>query len=141
MRIAILSEYFHPDNSGGTPTDLSDLSQALKARYPELKIDVVTSRNLYRPAGETGPLLRFEHWAGLDIKRLRVPRSNRPSLMFRLFWGGVFAVAALLELSRRKRYDLVFIVTNPPALGGAAWLWRKLTGVPEAVALLKPAAS
>ncbi len=128
MKIVILSEYFHPDNSGGTPTDLSDLSRALRLRYPEILIDVITSKNLYRPAGGVGPLPRYERWAGLDIKRLRVPKSNRPSLLMRFFFGGVFTVAALTELLQRKRYDLVFIVTNPPALGLAAWFYFKITG-------------
>jgi colanic acid biosynthesis glycosyl transferase WcaI len=130
MRLAILCEYFHPDDSGGTPTDMSDLARTLKARHPEAWIDVITSKNLYRSSAQTGALPRTEVWAGLAIKRLNTPKSNRPSMLLRLLAGGCFALAALLELLRRPRYDLVFIVTNPPALGGAAWLHRKLTGTP-----------
>ena len=129
MKIAVLSEYFYPENSGGTPTDMSDLWRELKATSPDLDVDVITSRNLYREDGSKSALPRFEHWGGLNIKRLRLPKSNRPSMLLRLFFGGVFAFAALLELLRRRRYDLVFVVTNPPAAGGAAWLYKKLTGV------------
>ena len=50
-------------------------------------------------------------------------------MLLRLFFGAVFSLAALLELLRRKRYDMIFIVTNPPALAGAAWLYYKITGV------------
>jgi glycosyltransferase involved in cell wall biosynthesis len=128
VRIAVLSEYFYPDNAGGTPTDLSDLWRELRSRYPDFMVEVITSRNLYRATGNTGPLPRFDHWEGLDIKRLRVPKSNRPSMLLRILCGGIFALAALSELLRRRRYDMVFIVTNPPALGGAAWLYRKITG-------------
>lgn len=130
MRIAILCEYFYPDDSGGTPTDMSDLARTLKARHPEARIDVITSKNLYRPSAQTGTLPRREVWAGLEIKRLNTPKSNRPSMLLRLLAGGWFALAALLELLLRPRYDLIFIVTNPPALGGTAWLHRKLTGTP-----------
>ena len=130
MKIVILSEYFHPDNSGGTPTELSNLAVTLKARYAELTLDVITSSNLYRtPIPEDG-LPRSELWSGITITRLRVPKSNRPSMALRLFFGGFFALAALVELLRRPRYDLVFVVTNPPALAGAAWFYHRLTRVP-----------
>jgi len=44
MKIAIICEYFHPDNSGGTPTDLSELARCLKDRYTDIEIDILTSR-------------------------------------------------------------------------------------------------
>ncbi|MEO6994144.1 MAG: glycosyltransferase family 4 protein [Lacunisphaera sp.] len=130
MKVVILSEYFHPDNSGGTPTELSDLAAALKARHTELVLDVITSSNLYRSPMPKGGLPRRESWAGMTITRLRVPKSNRPSMALRLFFGGIFALATLVELMRRPRYDLIFVVTNPPGLAGATWFYHQLTRVP-----------
>jgi len=130
MRIAVLCEYFYPDNSGGTPTDLAELACYLKQLDVEIVIDVVTSRNLYRPSGVSVKLLPQEVWNGLTIRRLRTPKSNRPSMMFRLLSGGVFSMAALFLMLRKPPYDLVLIVTNPPANAMAAWLYWKLRGVP-----------
>ncbi len=129
MRIAAICEYFHPDNSGGTPTDLSDLTARLKELRPGYEIDVITSRNLYRTAHE-GPLPLREVWRGLAISRLRTPRSNQRSMARRLAFGFVFSLAALVTLVCRRRYDWVFIVTNPPSLGFTAWAYRLLCGVP-----------
>ena len=39
-------------------------------------------------------------------------------------------MAALFWMLRKPAYDLVFIVTNPPANALAAWLYWKLRGVP-----------
>ncbi|MFT3780865.1 MAG: glycosyltransferase family 4 protein [Nibricoccus sp.] len=128
MRIAVLCEYFHPDNSGGTPTDLSELTLSLKKQYPEIEIDVITSTNLYRPGAISEKLARQEDWNGVCIRRLNTPRSNRASMALRLLAGGLFAGAALLRLLRRDRYDLLLIVTNPPANALAAWMYAKLKG-------------
>lgn len=112
MRICILSEYFHPDNTGGTPTVLSNLARYLKDQHPDLQIDVLASRNLYRGAG--GPLPAYENWDGIKILRLRAPKSNRPSTALRLAAGMVFTLTAFRKLNQRPRYDLLFVVTNPP---------------------------
>jgi len=130
MKIAVLCEYFYPDNSGGTPTDLAELTCYLKQHYAGIEIDVITSRNLYRPSGVSPRLLPKEVWNGLTIHRLRTPKSNRPSMIFRLLAGGAFSMAALLWMLRQPVYDLVFIVTNPPANALAAWLYWKLRRVP-----------
>jgi glycosyltransferase involved in cell wall biosynthesis len=130
VKIAVLCEYFYPDNSGGTPTDLAELTCYLKQHHAGIEIDVITSRNLYRPSGVSARLLPEEVWNGLTIRRLRTPKSNRPSMIFRLLAGGVFSMAALFWMLRKPAYDLVFIVTNPPANALAAWLYWKLRRVP-----------
>ena len=130
MKIAILCEYFYPDNSGGTPTDLTELTCYLKQLHAGIEIDVITSRNLYRPSGISAKLLPEEVWNGLTIRRLRTPKSNRPSMILRLLAGGMFSMAALNLMLRKTPYNLVLIVTNPPANGLAAWLYCKLRGVP-----------
>ena len=130
MKIAVVCEYFYPDNSGATPSDMTELTCHLKQFHPEIEIDVITSRHLYRPSGVSTRLLPEEVWNGLTIHRLRTPKSNRPSMVFRLLAGGVFSSAALFWMLRKPAYDLIFIVTNPPANALAAWIYSKLRRVP-----------
>ncbi|MHB9131495.1 MAG: glycosyltransferase family 4 protein [Armatimonadota bacterium] len=128
MRIAILNEYFYPENSGGTPTVLSQLARSLKEQYPENDIEVITSRNLYRTVTTTP--MREEEWDGIRISRLSTPKSNRPSMVLRLLAGIWFTLRALLLLLLRPRYDLVFVLGSPPAIPLAAQCYRRLRGVP-----------
>ncbi len=128
MRICLICEYFHPDNTGGTPTVLSHLARYLQDHYADLKIEVITSTNLYR--AEQTQLSRFENWQGVRIFRLKTPKSNRPSTALRLAAGAVFTGAVFFKLLRRPRYDLVFIVTNPPTLPLAVQLFGRLKRVP-----------
>jgi glycosyltransferase involved in cell wall biosynthesis len=130
MKIAVLCEYFYPDNSGSTPSDMTELTCHLKQFHAEIEFDIITSRHLYRSIGVSTKLLPEEVWNGLTIHRLRTPKSNRPSMVFRLLAGGVFSMAAFFWLLRKPAYDLVFIVTNPPANAMAAWAYSKLRGVP-----------
>src|SRR5689334_23017826 len=119
MKVCLLTEYYFPDSHGGTPTVLSNLTRYLKDSYPDFQLDVITSTNLYR--GESKPLATREEWQGIQISRLRTPRSNRPSTALRVGAGFLFSVGALLRLlAVRRRYDLLFVVTNPPSLPLAA---------------------
>jgi colanic acid biosynthesis glycosyl transferase WcaI len=130
MKIAVLCEYFYPDNSGSTPSDMTELTRYLKQFHAEIEIDVITSRHLYRPSGVSAKLLPEEVWNGLTIHRLRTPKSNRPSMIFRLLAGGVFSMAALFWMLRKPAYDLVLVVTNPPANALAARIYSRLRKVP-----------
>ncbi len=130
MRIVVVCEYFYPDKSGGSPTDLAELTRCLKDAYDDVSIDVITSRNLYRSSGISDKLTPSEEWGGIHITRLSVPKSNRPSIFMRLLTGGVFSSVALFRLLQRRRYDLVLVVTNPPANAMAAWIYAKLRNVP-----------
>jgi len=130
MKVAVLCEYFYPDNSGSTPTDMSDLCSFLKAHYNDLEIDVITSCNLYRTQGLAGKLPAYEDWGGVKIRRLSTPRSNRPSMLFRLLAGTLFSLRACFYLLSKKRYDVLMVVTNPPVNGLAAWLYARIRGVP-----------
>ena len=130
MKIAVLCEYFYPDNSGSTPSDMTELACCLKQFHSGIEIDVITSRHFYRPSEVSAKPLPKEVWNGLTIHRLRTPKSNRPSMIFRLLAGGVFSMAALFWMLRKPAYDLVLIVTNPPANGLAALLYWKLRRVP-----------
>lgn len=129
MRICILSEYFHPDSTGGTGTVLSKLVRQLKDQHENLEIDVITSRNLFR--GEAGSLSRREEWQGVRIFRLGSPVPRKKSVRRRLMANMVFTGKTLSHLLRRRqRYDLVLVVTAPPTLPLAARLYSKWRGVP-----------
>lgn len=130
MKIVIVCEYFYPDNSGGTPTDLSELARYLKDQHTDIEIDVITSKNLYRRAGLVKRLLPIEDWNGIRITRLGTPKSNRSSVFMRLLAGGLFSLLALCHLLLRRRYELVLIVTNPPANAFTAWAYQRLRRVP-----------
>jgi glycosyltransferase involved in cell wall biosynthesis len=130
LRMVLLSEYFHPENAGGTPTVVSHLARHLHDRYGDLELSVITSANLYRTAVEPPP--REEVWEGIPITRLATPRSNDRPLPVRFAMGALFSLAVLRELLRRPSYDLVLVVTSPPALPLAAQAYRRLRGVPYA---------
>ena len=129
MTVTMVTEYFYPDASGSTPTDMGELARFLTDRCERLSVSVITSTNLYRGTTDTH-LARHEDWDGVDITRLRTPRSNRHGVVVRLVLGGLFSLAALLALLRRPPVDLVVIVTNPPAAVAAAWAYRKLRRTP-----------
>ena len=129
MRICVLSEYFHPDNTGGTGPVMSGLVRHLKDHYEGLEIDVITSSNMFR--GKADALPAFEEWEGVSIRRISSPLPVKHSTGRRLMSNLVFTNAVLraLLLSRRK-YDLVLVVTAPPVLPMAARAYRVLTGTP-----------
>jgi colanic acid biosynthesis glycosyl transferase WcaI len=118
LRVCLITEYFYPEDGGGTPAMLSELVRFLADQHPDLAVDVITSRNFYRSSGaRPAPL---ENWDGVLIRRLSVPRSNRPSTALRLLAGLGFAAAATARLLLSHRYDLVLVGTNPPAAPAAA---------------------
>lgn len=128
MRICLISEYFYPDNAGGTGTVLSNLARYLQDEYSNIQLDVITSRNLYR--GEADSLPSQENWAGINISRIQTPKSNRPSAALRLAAGTLFTAAAFRKLALRRRYDLLFVVTSPPMLPMAARAFGRLRRTP-----------
>jgi glycosyltransferase involved in cell wall biosynthesis len=125
MRICIVSEYF--DGTGSTPTILRNLAVFLRQEYPDVAIDVIASTNAYRGKQR----LKSETTAdGIRITRVPTPKSNRASATLRLLLGASFSLAAASVLLMRPGYDLVFVVTNPPAAPFAAQLVRRLRGTP-----------
>jgi len=112
---------------GGTPTMLSNLTGYLREKYPQLSIDVITSRNLYRGDEK---LPSRENQNGINVIRLNTPKSNRPSTLLRLTTGMIFTLAVMRRLFAHGRYDLVFVVTNPPTAPIAAQLFARIRRVP-----------
>lgn len=127
MRVCIINEFFHPDDTGGTGTVLSNLVRHLKDEYSELTIDVITTRSVYR--GEKSFLSLTEDWDGVNISRVGVPRPRTAKTAARLGAGWLFSMAALSKLMKRKRYDLVMVTTAPPT-SPLAMRWMRISRVP-----------
>ncbi len=130
MKICLISEYFYPDNGGGTGTVLSNLARHLKDAYGDIEIDVITSRHLYR--GDGRRLERKESWDGIEIYRLDTPRPHASNIKKRLLANCRFSWAALRRLLRRGRYDLVLVSTAPPTVPLTARAFLGLTKTPYA---------
>ena len=128
MKLCVITEYFFPEDTGGTPTILSQLLRYLKDHYADLEIDVITSNKLYRRAG--GQLPAFENWDGINIIRVNSPRSNRPSTALRLLAGCLFVSKALARLRTAHAYDLLLVGTNPPAAPILGKYARQHWGIP-----------
>lgn len=127
MRVCIINEYFHPDNTGGTGTVLSELARTLTDRYRDVSIDVITSRNLYRGDDLLAPQ---ENWDGIQITRLSCAKPNGVSIKARLIANLDFSRKALTTLFRKERYDVILIGTAPPTATLAAEWYKRLTGAP-----------
>ena len=133
MRICLISEYFYPDNGGGTGTVLSNLTRHLKDTYGDVEIDVVTSRHLYRaaPGAETS-LSSRDNWDGILIERLNTPRPHASNIKKRLLANLRFSLAALRAVIGRRRYDLVLVSTAPPTAPMTAKALLGMTKTPYA---------
>ncbi len=125
LKIGIVTEYL--DSSGGTPTILSNLVRHLSARYPDLQIEVISSRNIYRGDAK---LPARENWQGVPVIRLNTPKSNRASTALRLAAGLRFTFAVFWRLLHRRPYDALLIVTNPPTLPLAIRAIKKIKKTP-----------
>jgi colanic acid biosynthesis glycosyl transferase WcaI len=129
MRICVLGEYFYPDSGGGSGTVLSKLVRCLKDQYPDVEIDVITSRNSFRGTG--GRLPRHENWEGVHIRRLTSPVPRKKSMRRRLMANMVFTIRVLLHLLLKpQKYDRVLVVTAPSTLPLAASIYSNLRGIP-----------
>ena len=128
MRICIINEFFHPDSTGGTGTVLSSLVRHLRENYPDLNIEVITTRNLYRDEKQVLPAR--ESWEGVKIFRIGVPRPRNASMLPRLSAGLLFSISALIKLATHPRYDCVLVTTAPPTLPLATQLGRWITRAP-----------
>ena len=130
MKICLVSEYFYPDNAGGTGTVLSKLVRHLKDTYEDVEIDVITSNKVYR--GEQRFLDAAQDWDGVRIRRVNTPRPHATSIKKRLLTNLRFTLAALRVLLKSPRYDLLLVSTAPPVLPLAAKAFKRMTGTPYA---------
>ncbi len=130
MKVCLITEFFYPDNTGSSPTLLSNLVRELCSNY-EIEFNVITSRSLYRENNVKLP--KFEEWEGSRIVRVNTPPSNRMRGPARPLAGLIFAAAALRAMEREKvKFDVVLVTSNPPAAPYAADVFRRRYGIPYA---------
>ena len=126
-RICLVAEYFWPDEAG-TGRYLGDLVRQLGILEPDLHLQVVTSRRLYRTSGESS-LPRTERFANALVRRLRSLRSGQDSFVRRLTADMVFSLrAAAIVLC--TPCDCLLLVTNPPLAPIVVSLVARLRGLP-----------
>ena len=128
MRVCIISEFFYPDNTGGTGSALTQMARSLKDNYEDVELDIITSRHLYREKGEALP--SQEDWDGIHIFRLHTPFPRNKRFIMRLAANVAFSTSAFAKLLLRKRYDVVLVTTAPPPAPMAAQLYKALTHIP-----------
>ena len=130
MKVCLITEFFYPDNTGSSPTLLSNLVRELRSNY-DIKFDVITSRSLYREGNIKLP--KFEEWEGSRIVRVNTPPSNRMRGPARPLAGLLFAAAALRAMKQQKEaFDVVLVTSNPPAAPYAADVFQRRYGTPYA---------
>jgi glycosyltransferase involved in cell wall biosynthesis len=128
MRLLLLSEFFYPDDTGSTPTDLSDIARYLKDNH-EIQIDVITSRNFYRPSSNIS-LPKEEDWRGIRITRLDTVTSRQPTVKKRFAKGLIFSLSVLREIMKRPPYDVIMVVNEPPTNAFVMRFYKAIRGVP-----------
>jgi glycosyltransferase involved in cell wall biosynthesis len=127
MRLALLNEFFYPDRYGGTGKVLSDLARRLADNH-EYSIHAVTTQKVYR--GASDPLAEHEEWDGIEITRLPAATGSRQNLKSRLKDDLRYTWRAFRKLLAMRGLDGVLVSTSPPTLPLAAWLLKKLKGIP-----------
>ncbi len=125
----MLTEYFNPNGAGGVPSMMPQLAQRIMTRYPDVAVDVITSRNVYRgDANAKRPA--FETWQGINVHALPTPRSNQLSVSKRLLAGSLFTAAVFAKLMELPTYDLILSATSPPMIPAAVRAVSLLKGTP-----------
>ena len=128
MRLAILTEFFHPDSASGTGKVVSQLARKLHDAHG-FEIDVFCSINPYREDSPSAPA--FTDWNGVRVHRLASPDLNRKSTPLR-FLGNWALMRAVRRAVLKGRYDAAIVTTAPPTLPQAALGLRRTRGTPYA---------
>ncbi len=127
MRVLLIREHFHPDDTG--PTVLSDLFRRLVDRRPEVKLEVLASDKYYNRPG--GRIPRDLEWGGIHLRRVRAPRTKHPRTLQRLLRGCILTAALGLAFLRdRRRYDCLFMGSDPPMIPAAVLPLARLRRIP-----------
>ena len=128
MRLAILTEFFHPDSGSGTGKVVSGIARKLHDAHG-FEVDVFCSINPYRE--DSPPAPQESDWNGVRVHRLASPDFNRKSTPQR-FVGNWMLMRAVRKALFKGVYDAVLVTTAPPALPHAAMHYRRRRGVPYA---------
>lgn len=126
LRLCILTEFFHPDSSGGTSVAMSALARELHDTQG-IQVTAMAGRHRYK-GGEPWPA-RGE-WDGIAIERLSAPDFNRCGVAKRTVGNLILTFQACLRLTFGPRYDAILVSTAPPFLPLAAAVAGSLRRTP-----------
>ncbi len=124
MRLLALNQFYAPDHSA-TAQLLSDLCESLAAQGDE--VTVIAGRGGYFGGGR---LPASEVIAGVDVRRPWSTALGKGRLSHRIADYGSFWGAALVDVLRTARPDVVLALTTPPMLAVGAALGCRARNVP-----------
>lgn len=127
MKLALLNEFFYPDQFGGTGKVLSDLARRLQDAHG-WDVTAITTARSYRGTGQK--LEAVEDWDGIKIHRIPIEAGERSDLSNRLKTDLAFTFAVEKELNRLGPFDAVLVTTAPPFLPMAAQRYGRRTKTP-----------
>ena len=125
LRICLVTEFFHPDDIGGTSAVMVALAKHF-AVQPGVDVDVITSRHAYRDRDQDLPA--YAEWEDIKVYRVAAPDYNKKGTALRSVGNLILTASSALKLLMGKKYDVVVVTTAPPFLVGAAHILRKLRG-------------
>jgi colanic acid biosynthesis glycosyl transferase WcaI len=127
VRILVLNQYFHPDQSA-TSQLLTELCEDLSALH---EVTVVTGRPSYSPTAASGSrgLISRERLGGIRVLRVWSTSFDRSRGMpWRLTNYASYVATSVLGAAAAARPDVVVALTDPPLIGligaGAARIRR-----------------
>lgn len=127
MRLVILNEFFYPDRFGGTGKVLSDLARRLQDEQ-DVQVTAIATQRPYR--GEELALGSEDNWDGIEIHRIAIDHGDRQDLGKRLRSDIDFMWKSFKTIRKLRPVDGILVSTNPPVLPMAAWMAKKLFGIP-----------
>src|SRR3954466_10214765 len=112
MRILVVNQYFHPDQSS-TAQLLTELCEDLAERHA---VTVVCGRPSYSPVErrQAGGIVQRERHGAVKVLRTWSTSFARHSTPGRLANSGIFWFSIFIEIPRAERPDVVLTRPAPP---------------------------
>lgn len=124
IHIVLLSEHFYPE-SVGTGRLMSELFSYL-SEFQKNKISVISGNQSYRNKTK---LKLHEVFGKIEIYRIKNLEFPKSRIISNIFFT-VKSFLSLFLLNRSKKVDLVVVVTNPPSLPLAAYIYKFMSKTP-----------
>lgn len=123
-KVLILCQYYYPEfvSSALLPTQLAE-----ELSEKNIKVDVICGQPKEYFDGKYVP--ENEQRNGVNIFRVKYSTFNNKKKYGRIFNFFSFFTSVLLQIKRIKKYNLIFVYSNPPILPLIAYWASKLSGV------------
>lgn len=125
MKLLVLSEFFYPDKSS-TPKVLTELAEDM-VEYG-LDVEVITSKCSYKD--ENQELEEEEEYKNIKIKRVYSSKLDRNSYIGRIINYLTYLMSTMIEVFKKKDYDCILLVSNPPVLPIIGYIVNKIRKKP-----------